>query len=122
MSESFEALLEESISKINMTIGDLVLGSVVEVGDDYVIVDAGLKSESAIPLAEFKNADGEITVKAGDATEVAIEAIEDGHGHTRLSRERALRARAWDDLEKAQNNGDIFTGLVTGRVKGGFTV
>ncbi len=122
MSESFQALLDESLSKIIMKPGELVLGTVVEVGDDYVIVDAGLKSESAIPLAEFKNAEGEITVKEGDATEVAIEAVEDGHGHTRLSRERALRARAWDDLEKAQNNGDIVTGMVTGRVKGGFTV
>ena len=77
MSESFAALLEESINKITMKTGELVLGSVVEVGDDYVIVDAGLKSESAIPIAEFKNTDGEITVKEGDVTEVAIEAVEE---------------------------------------------
>ncbi len=122
MSENFAALLEESISKITMIQGELVLGSVVEINDDFVIVDAGLKSEAAIPKAEFKNSDGEISVKEGDDVEVAIEAIEDGYGHTKLSRERALRARAWDELERAQVDGDIVMGLVTGRVKGGFTV
>lgn len=122
MSENFTALLEESISKITMTQGELVLGSIVEINDDFVIVDAGLKSEAAIAKAEFKNSDGEITVKEGDDVEVAIEAVEDGYGNTKLSRERALRTRAWDKLEKAQLNGDIVMGLVTGRVKGGFTV
>ncbi len=122
MAEDFAALLEESIKNITMKQGELVLGAVVDISDDYVIVDAGLKSEAAISQSEFKNSEGELTVKIGDSIEVAIEAVEDGHGHTRLSRERALRARAWDELEKAQNNGDIVTGVVTGRVKGGFTV
>ncbi len=122
MAENFAELLEESISKITMKHGELVLGAVVDISDDFVIVDAGLKSESAIPLSEFKKANGDIEVKVGDSVEVAIEAVEDGHGHTRLSRERALRARAWDELEKAQLNGDIVTGIVSGRVKGGFTV
>ena len=89
MSESFAALLEESINKITMKTGELVLGSVVEVGDDYVIVDAGLKSESAIPIAEFKNIDGEITVKEGDVTEVVpnqcIVVRTEGRGQKRIS-------------------------------------
>ena len=98
MAESFAELFEQSMANIVMRAGAVVVGEVVDVTDDYVIVSAGLKSEAEIPAAEFRNAEGELTVKVGDEVEVAIEAVEDGLGCTKLSRERAMRARAWDDL------------------------
>jgi small subunit ribosomal protein S1 len=122
MSETFAELLEQSLSKAEMRSGEVTIGQVVDVNNDYVIVNAGLKTEGEIDANEFKDADGVITVKVGDDVEVAIESIEDGTGATRLSREKAVRARAWDDLEKDHDKDAIVTGRITGKVKGGFTV
>ena len=122
MTENFETLLEESLAAVVMKPGELIMGDVVEANDDYVIVSAGLKSDAEIPAIEFKNAAGELTVKVGDQVEVALEAVEDGTGNTRMSRERAMRARAWTELAKAHDDGEIINGTITGKVKGGFTV
>ena len=122
MTENFETLLEESLASVVMRPGELIMGDIVEANDDYVIVSAGLKSDAEIPAVEFKNAAGELTVKVGDQVEVALEAVEDGTGSTRMSRERAMRARAWTELQKAHDEGEIITGIITGKVKGGFTV
>ena len=122
MTESFAALLEENLAGVIMRPGELITGDVVEANDDYVIVSAGLKSDAEIPAAEFKNSAGELTVKVGDQVEVTLEAVEDGSGNTRMSRERAMRARAWADLAKAHEESAIINGMITGKVKGGFTV
>ena len=122
MTENFAALLEESLSGVIMHPGELIMGDVVEANDDYVIVSAGLKSDAEIPAAEFKNADGELTVKVGDRVEVTLEAVEDGSGNTRMSRERAVRTRAWGELTRAHEQNTIVSGMITGKVKGGFTV
>ena len=122
MSESFAELFEESVKNLEMRPGMIVKGHVLEVGPDMVVVHAGLKSEGVIPLSEFKDMNGEIEVKVGDEVEVAVDAFEDGFGETKLSREKAKRSRAWDDLEKAQAADEIVTGVITGKVKGGFTV
>ena len=122
MTENFAALLEESLAGLVMKPGELIIGDVVEANDDYVIVSAGLKSDAEIPASEFKNPAGELTVKVGDQVEVALEAVEDGTGSTKMSRERAMRARAWTELAKAQENSEIINGVITGKVKGGFTV
>ena len=122
MSESFAELFEESLTYIEMTPGSLVNASVVEVTPDFVTVSAGLKSEGVIPSEEFKNEAGEITVQPGDIVEVALESVEDGFGETRLSREKARRLRAWEILEEAIENDEIITGIITGKVRGGFTV
>ncbi len=121
MTDSFAELFEESISNAVMTPGAVITGEVVDVDGEFVIVNAGLKSEAEIPAAQFRDESGELTVHVGDHVEVAIETIEDGFGNTRLSREKACRARAWDDLEKAYEEQSIVTGVITGRVKGGFT-
>jgi small subunit ribosomal protein S1 len=122
MTENFETLLEENLASVVMKPGELIIGDVVEANDDYVIVSAGLKSDAEIPATEFKNAAGELTVKVGDKVEVALEAVEDGTGNTRMSRERAMRARAWTELAKAHEDSEIINGTITGKVKGGFTV
>jgi len=122
MTENFSILLEESLSSVVMRPGELIIGDVVEANDDYVIVSAGLKSDAEIPAAEFKNPEGELTIKVGDQVEVALEAVEDGTGNTRMSREKAMRARAWTELRKAHDNSEIIVGTITGKVKGGFTV
>ncbi len=122
MTENFAELLEESLAKVVMRAGEVIIGDVVEANDDYVIVSAGLKSDAEISAYEFKNAAGELTVKVGDQVEVALEAVEDGTGNTKMSRERAMRARAWIELAKAQEESEIVTGIITGKVKGGFTV
>lgn len=122
MTDSFAELFEESISQAVMTPGAVIMGEVVDVDGEFVIVNAGLKSEAEIPAAQFKNESGELTVTVGDHVEVAIETIEDGFGNTRLSREKACRSRAWDDLEEAQEAQSVVTGMITGKVKGGFTV
>ena len=122
MTESFAELFEKSIAETVMAPGAVIEGEVVDVEGDFVIVNAGLKSESEIPASQFKNDRGELTVSVGDTVEVAIEAFEDGSGQTRLSREKACRARAWDELEKAHEEGSIVTGVITGKVKGGYTV
>ena len=122
MTESFAQLFEQSIANQRIRPGMILTGLVVEVGDDMVIVNVGLKSEAVIPLEQFKNERGEIEVKAGDSIEVALDAMEDGTGETRLSRDKAKRARTWTRLEESFNKSEIVTGTITGRVKGGFTV
>ena len=121
MSESFAQLFEESIAAQRMRPGAIVNATVVEVRDDVVVVNAGLKSESFIPIEQFR-ADGEAEVAVGDQIEVALEMVEDGFGETRLSREKAIRARTWTMLERAMQAGDTVKGVLTGKVEGGFTV
>jgi small subunit ribosomal protein S1 len=122
VSESFSALFEQSLANQRIRPGMILTGLVVDVGPDVVIVNVGLKSEAVIPLEQFKNERGEIEVHAGEQVEVALDSVEDGTGETRLSREKAKRARTWTRLETAFNNGEIVTGIISGRVKGGFTV
>jgi small subunit ribosomal protein S1 len=122
MTESFAQLFEDSLANKRIRPGMILTGLVVDVTDDVVIVNVGLKSEAVIPIDQFKNERGEVEVKAGDEVEVALDSVEDGTGETRLSREKAKRARTWTRLETAFNNSQIVTGVITGRVKGGFTV
>ena len=122
MSESFAELLEESFSNLNMQPGTIVDGTVVEVRNDVVVVNAGLKSEGVIPIDQFKTERGEVNVQVGDTVEVALDAVEDGYGETRLSREKARRAKAWGELERINETGETVVGVITGKVKGGFTV
>src|SRR6187549_1145576 len=119
--ENFAALFEESLTRQEMRQGELITAEVVRVDYNIVVVNAGLKSESFIPIEEFKNDKGEIEVKAGDFVTVAIESLEDGYGETKLSRDKAKRLKAWHDLEAAMEQGTIVSGLVTGKVKGGLT-
>jgi len=120
--ENFAALFEESLARQEMRQGELITAEVTRVDYNIVVVNAGLKSESFIPIEEFKNDKGEVEVKAGDFVTVAIESLEDGYGETRLSRDKAKRLKAWHDLEAAMEQGTIVSGLVTGKVKGGLTV
>ena len=122
MSESFAQLFEESLNQTEMTAGQVVIGTVTDIRDGYVIVSAGLKSEGVIPEEQFKNLSGELEVAIGDDVEVVLEAVEDGFGETRLSREKAKRAKAWKSLESSYETEEIITGIITGKVKGGFTV
>ena len=122
MSESFAELFEESLNQTDMSAGNVVLGTIADISDGYVIVSAGLKSEGVIPVSQFMNLQGEIEVNVGDEVEVVLEAVEDGYGETRLSREKAKRAKAWITLEKSFEAEEIITGIITGKVKGGFTV
>lgn len=122
MSESFADLFEESLNSTPMQPGKIVTGTVVNVGPDVVMVNAGLKSEGAIPVAEFFNESGEITVSVGDLVDVSLESLEDGFGATQLSREKAKAAEAWIKLEHAFEAGETVIGMISGKVKGGFTV
>ena len=122
MTESFAELFEQSLADKQMLPGSIVQGTVVEIRADAVVVNAGLKSEGLIPLEQFYNEDGVLEVKVGDQVEVALDALEDGFGETRLSREKAKRARVWSALEKAFESEEIIKGLISGKVKGGFTV
>ncbi len=122
MSESFSELFEHSLANQRIRPGMILTGLVVDVTPDVVIVNVGLKSEAVIPLEQFKNEKGEVEVSKGDEIEVALDSVEDGTGETRLSREKAKRARTWTRLEEAFTKGEIVTGLISGRVKGGFTV
>ena len=122
MSESFAELFEESIAQTNMRVGEIITGEVVDINRDVVVVNAGLKSEGVIPVEQFYNESGELDVHIGDQVEVALDSFEDGYGESRLSREKAKRARAWARLEQALENDEIVTGRFTGKVKGGFTV
>jgi small subunit ribosomal protein S1 len=122
MTESFAQLFEESLASQRIRPGQILTGRVIEVGPDVVVVSAGLKSEAVIPTAQFKNERGEIEVAVGDDVEVALDSVEDGSGETRLSREKAKRARTWERLETAFEKSEVVTGLINGRVKGGFTV
>ena len=122
MSESFAELFEESFASQQIKPGSIIKGIVVAVNDDVVIVSAGLKSEAVIPIEQFKSDQAEGAIAVGDEVEVALDAVEDGFGETRLSREKAIRARTWTELEKAFEEGNIVEGTINGRVKGGFTV
>ncbi len=122
MSESFAQLFEESLASKQFKAGAIINAEVVTISSDVVIVNAGLKSEAVIPTAQFLNEQGELEVEVGDQVEVALESLEDGFGETKLSREKAKRARTWTVLEEAFEKGEIVKGIITGRVKGGFTV
>jgi small subunit ribosomal protein S1 len=115
-------MFENSLANQRIRPGMILTGLIIDVGEDMVIVNVGLKSEAVIPIDQFRNERGEIEVKVGEEVEVALDAVEDGTGETRLSREKAKRARTWTRLEKAFNDAEIVTGIITGRVKGGFTV
>ncbi|MDA8479239.1 30S ribosomal protein S1 [Citrobacter sp. Awk 4] len=122
MTESFAQLFEESLKEIETRPGSIVRGVVVAIDKDIVLVDAGLKSESAIPAEQFKNAQGELEIQVGDEVDVALDAVEDGFGETLLSREKAKRHEAWITLEKAYEDAETVVGVINGKVKGGFTV
>ena len=120
--ENFAALFEESLTRQEMRVGEVITAEVVSVDQNIVVVNAGLKSESIIPVEEFKNDKGELEVKVGDFVTVAIEALEDGYGATKLSREKAKRLAAWHELDVALEKGTVVSGMVSGKVKGGLTV
>ena len=122
MTESFADLFEESVANLNLKPGTMIMGTVIDVNDDFVVVNAGLKSEGTIPKEQFLDANGDLEIAVGDQVEVALDAVEDGFGATRLSREKAKRHHAWISLEKAFDDQDIITGRINGKVKGGFTV
>ncbi|MER2493413.1 30S ribosomal protein S1 [Catenovulum sediminis] len=122
MTESFAQLFEESLNEIETRPGAIVKGTIVAIQKDVILVDAGLKSEAAIPAEQFFNAQGEVEVSVGDQIDVALDAVEDGFGETILSREKAKRHEAWIRLEKACEDNETVTGLISGKVKGGFTV
>jgi small subunit ribosomal protein S1 len=122
MTESFAQLFEESLKQLETRPGAIVKGTVVAIENGIVLVDAGLKSESAIPAEQFKNALGELEIALGDVVDVALDSVEDGFGETLLSREKAKRHEAWLQLEKAYEEQATVVGLINGKVKGGFTV
>jgi len=122
MTENFAQLFEESLQELETRPGSIVKGTVVSIDKDIVLVDAGLKSESAIPVDQFKNAEGELEIEIGDTVDVALDAVEDGFGETILSREKAKRHEAWVELEKAYEEKETIIGVINGKVKGGFTV
>src|SRR5215471_16458011 len=122
MTESFAELFEQSQTLAKLKPGTIVSGIVVEIRNDVVVVNAGLKSEGIVPIEQFQNEKGEIEVKVGDEVKVALDAIEDGFGETRLSREKAKRSLVWDELETAQQANATVVGKISGKVKGGFTV
>ncbi|ARS54639.1 30S ribosomal protein S1 [Kushneria konosiri] len=122
MSESFAELFEQSLQDINMEPGAIVMATVVDIEGDWITVNAGLKSEGQIPAAQFRSDNGELTISVGDEVKVALEAVEDGFGETRLSREKAKRAEAWKELEAAFEENEVVKGVINGKVKGGFTV
>ena len=122
MSESFAALFEESLQRTNMRTGEVITAEVVAVEHNFVVVNAGLKSEAYVPIDEFRNDQGEIEVQVGDFVSVAVDAIENGYGDTILSRDKAKRLASWLSLETALESGDFVTGTVNGKVKGGLTV
>ncbi|EGV16383.1 30S ribosomal protein S1 [Thiocapsa marina] len=122
MTESFAELFEQSLSTTQLQPGTIVIGTVIEITSDNVVINAGLKSEGVIPRSQFIGPDGQLEVAVGDDVEVALDAVEDGFGVTRLSREKAKRFAAWDHLEKAFEAADTVKGMINGKVKGGFTV
>ena len=122
MSESFATLLDENLGTLDMQPGTIVPGVILEIDNDWVTVHVGLKSEGIISLDEFRNNEGEIGIKVGDEIEVALEAVEDGYGETRISREKARKLSTWKMLEEALETGEFVTGKIHNRVKGGFAV
>ncbi|WP_150137873.1 30S ribosomal protein S1 [Candidatus Enterovibrio escicola] len=122
MTESFASLFEESLKELETRPGAIVKGTVIAIVNGYVLIDAGLKSESSIPIEQFKDAAGALEIEVGTEVDVALEAIEDGFGETQLSREKAKRHEAWIKLEKAYEEAETVIGIINGKVKGGFTV
>ena len=122
MSESFAELFEESLKTVDMKPGAIVTGVVIDIDNEWVTVHAGLKSEGVIPRAQFADAGGECALNIGDEVQVALETVEDGFGETKLSREKAKRAESWTELEAAHEADEVVTGVINGKVKGGFTV
>ena len=122
MTENFETLLQENLNSVVMKPGAFIMGNVLEANDDYVVISVGLKSDAEVPATEFKNESGEFSVSVGDQVEVALETVEDGCGNTRVSREKAVRLRAWAEISRVFEAEEIITGKITGKVKGGFTV
>ena len=122
MTESFAELFEESLAAQNLKPGSIVTGTIMEIRDDAVVVNAGLKSEGIVPISQFRNLQGELEVEVGDAVQVALDTVEDGFGETRLSRDKAKRALVWDKLEGAFEGDETIEGQISGKVKGGFTV
>jgi small subunit ribosomal protein S1 len=122
MTESFAEMFEQSLAHKELRRGAVVIGTVIDIQPDIVVINAGLKSEGVIPIEQFRNAQGELEVVVGDEVEVSLEAIEDGFGETRLSREKAKRDQVWRRLEKAFEKEEIVKGVISGKVKGGFTV
>jgi small subunit ribosomal protein S1 len=122
MTESFAELFEESLAAQNLKPGSIVTGIIMEIRDDAVVVNAGLKSEGIVPIIQFRNLQGELEVEVGDSVQVALDTVEDGFGETRLSRDKAKRALVWDKLEGAFEGEETIEGKISGKVKGGFTV
>jgi small subunit ribosomal protein S1 len=122
MTESFAELFEESLATQNLKPGSIVTGTIMEIRDDAVVVNAGLKSEGIVPISQFRNLQGDLEVEVGDAVQVALDTVEDGFGETRLSRDKAKRALVWDKLEGAFEGEETIEGKISGKVKGGFTV
>lgn len=122
MSESFQELFEESLKTVEMSPGAIITGVIIDIDKDWVTVHAGLKSEGVISIDQFYNEKGLVEVVVGDEVQVALEAVEDGHGATKLSREKARRAESWIDLEAAHKADEVVMGIISGKVKGGFTV
>ena len=121
-SEEFEILFHESMDKIDMTPGSIVTATVMEIRNDYVVINAGLKSEGIIPKNQFLDLSGKLEIEVGDQVEVTLDIIEDGYGETIMSREKAKRTKVWSELEAIQNSEQVIEGKVCGKVKGGFTV
>ena len=122
MTESFAELFEQSEKLSKLKPGAIVVGTVVDVRNDVVVINAGLKSEGIVPIEQFRNEAGEIDVGIGDEVKVALDSLENGFGETVLSREKAKRAMVWDELEEAMEASETITGRISGKVKGGFTV
>ena len=122
MQSEFEVLFENSVKDIDMTPGSMVNAKVIEIRNDYIVINAGLKSEGIIPKNQFLDSNGELEIKIGDTVEVILDMVEDGYGETILSREKAKRTKVWSELEKIQSTQEIIQGKVCGKVKGGFTV
>lgn len=122
MSENFAELFEKSVDNINTRLGAIISGTVIDINKDTVVVNAGLKSEGFIPIEQFKTNNGQLEVAIGDVVEVTLDALEDGYGETLLSREKARRVKAWAELERVHEEGETVTGVITGKVKGGFMV
>ncbi len=122
MTESFAELFEESLATQNLKPGSIVTGTIMEIRDDVVVVNAGLKSEGIVPISQFKNLKGVLEIEVGDSVEVALDAVEDGFGETRLTRDKAKRSLVWDKLEGAFEEEETIEGKISGKVKGGFTV
>ena len=122
MSDSFAELFEESLKTVDMKPGSIVTGVIIDIDNEWVTVHAGLKSEGVISRDEFLDASGNCSLSIGDEVQVALEAVEDGFGETKLSREKAKRAESWKDLEAAHEANAVVVGIINGKVKGGFTV